>query len=88
MYSNCYCICSFNLEIKKIGQSSHNMYSNNLLNFQDSTIMLNAYTKKSENLSYAPRISRLIAKRRSRRRSHLTEGGEWKNIPLDCEEET
>ena len=31
----------------KIGPSSHNMYSNNILNFQESTTILNAHTKKS-----------------------------------------
>ena len=31
------------------------MYSNNILNFQESTTILNAHTKKPENLSYAPR---------------------------------
>ena len=33
------------------------MYSNNILNFQDSTTILNAHTKKAGNVSYAPRIS-------------------------------
>ena len=46
MYSNCCCSCSFKAEIIKIGQSSHNMYSNNILNFQESTTILNAHTKK------------------------------------------
>ena len=46
VYSNCCCRCSFEAEILKIGQSSHNMYSNNILNFQESTIILNACTKK------------------------------------------
>ena len=32
------------------------MYSNNLLNFQESTTILNACTKKSENLLKAPRL--------------------------------
>ncbi len=40
------CSCSFEPEIIKIGQSSHKMYSNNILNFQESTIILNACTKK------------------------------------------
>ena len=35
VYSNCSCSCSFEAEIIKIGQSSHKMYSNNILNFQD-----------------------------------------------------
>ena len=46
MYSNCCCRCSFEPEIIKIGQSSHKMYSNNIVNFQESTTILNAHTKK------------------------------------------
>ena len=46
MYSNCCCSCSFEPEIIKIGQSSHKMYSNNILNFQESTTIFNACTKK------------------------------------------
>ena len=46
MYSNCCCSCSFEPEIIKIGQSSYKMYSNNILNFQESTTILNAHTKK------------------------------------------
>ena len=57
MYSNCCCSCLFEPEIIKIGQSSHKMYSNNILNFEESTTILNAHTKKrSGNLLYAPRI--------------------------------
>ena len=40
VYSNCCCSCSFEAEIIKIGQSSYNMYSNNILNFQESTTIL------------------------------------------------
>ena len=47
VYSNCCCSCSFEAGIIKIGQSSHKMYSNNILNFQESTTILNACTKKS-----------------------------------------
>ena len=47
VYSNSCCSSSFKPEIKKIGQSSHKMYSNNILNFQESTTILNACTKKS-----------------------------------------
>ena len=47
VYSNCCCICSFEAEIIKIGQSSHKMYSNNIVNVQESTTILNAYIKKS-----------------------------------------
>ena len=50
VYSNCCCSCSFEPRIIKIGQSSHNMYSNNILNFQESKTILNACTKKSGNL--------------------------------------
>ena len=46
VYSNCCCNCSFEAEIIKIGQSSHKMYSNNIMNFQESTTILNACTKK------------------------------------------
>ena len=55
VYSNSCCSCSFKPEIIKIGQSIRNMYSNNIVNFQESTTILNAHTKKSGNLSYAPR---------------------------------
>ena len=56
MYSSCCCSCSFGPEIIKIGQSSHKMYSNNILNFQESMTILNACTKKSGNLLKAPCI--------------------------------
>ena len=46
VYSTCCCSCSFEAEIIKIGQSSHKMYSNNILNFQESMTILNAHTKK------------------------------------------
>ena len=44
VYSNCCSSCSF--EPKIIGQSSHKVDNNNLLNFQESTTILNACTKK------------------------------------------
>ena len=47
VYSNCYCSSSFKPEIIKIGQSSHKMYRKNIVNFQESTTILNACTKKS-----------------------------------------
>ena len=53
VYSNSCCSCSFEPEILKIGQSSHKMYSNNIVNFQESTTILNACTKNSLK---APRI--------------------------------
>ena len=46
VYSNSCCSCSFEAEIIKIVRSSHKMYSNNILNFQESTTILNACTKK------------------------------------------
>ena len=46
LYSNSCCGCSFEPEIIKIGQSSDKMYSNNILDFQESTPILNARTKK------------------------------------------
>ena len=48
VYSNCCCSCSFETEIIKIGQSPHKMYSNNIVNFQESTTILNACTKSLE----------------------------------------
>ena len=54
MYCNCCCSCSFEPEIIKSGLPSHKMYSNNILNFQESTTILNACTKKSGNLLNAP----------------------------------
>ena len=54
MYSNSCCSCSFKPEIIKVGQSSHKMYSNKMLNFQESTTILNACTKKSGNLLNVP----------------------------------
>ena len=56
VYSNCCCSCSFESEIIKIGLSSYMMYSNNILNVQESTIILNACTKKSGNLLKEPRM--------------------------------
>ena len=39
-------VAVFEPEIKKIGLSSHKMYNNNIPNFQESTTILNACTKK------------------------------------------
>ena len=55
VYSSSCCRFSLEPEIINIRQSSHKMYSNNILNFQETTTVLNANTKNSENLSYAPR---------------------------------
>ena len=46
MYSNSCCSCLFEPEITKISQSTHTIYSNNILIFQESTTILNAHTKK------------------------------------------
>ena len=56
VYSNSCCSCSFEPEIIKICQSSHEMYSNSILNFQESTTNLNACTKMSGNLLNATRM--------------------------------
>ena len=54
VYSKCFCSCSFESEVIKIGQSSHKMYKNNIVNFQESMTILNTCKKSLE--SYAPRI--------------------------------
>ena len=46
VYSNSCCRRSFEREIKKTGQSSHKMYSNNIVNFQESTTQY-AYNERS-----------------------------------------
>ena len=48
VYSKYCCSCSFEAEIIKIGQSSHKMYSINIVNFQEFRIIVNAWTKKSK----------------------------------------
>ena len=45
VYSNCCCSCLFEPEIIKIGQSSHKIYSNNIVNFQESRTILDICTK-------------------------------------------
>ena len=62
VYSNCCCRSSFKAEIIKIGQSSHEMYSNSIVNSQVSTTILNARIKRSGNLLNTPRrYLRIIA---------------------------
>ena len=58
VYSNCCCSCWFEPEITKVGQSSHKMYSNNIVNFRESSTILNSCPQKSGNLLMAPRIWR------------------------------
>ena len=60
VYSDSCCSYSVEPELIKIGQSSHKMYSNKILNFQESTTNLNACTKKSGNLLKAPRTFHYI----------------------------
>ena len=55
VYSNCCCSSSFEAKIIKIGLLSHKMYSNNILNCHESTTILNACEKMSENLLNTPR---------------------------------
>ena len=56
-YSNSCCSCSFEPEIIKVGQSSHKMYSNKILKFQESMTILNACTKKSLDTYWMHHIS-------------------------------
>ena len=46
VYSNYYSSCSLEPEIIEIVQSSDKMYSNNMVNFKESTTILNSCTKK------------------------------------------
>ena len=54
VYSNCCCSYLFEPEIIKIGQSSHKMYSNNILNFQESTTIYSPSLKRgtSEKINF------------------------------------
>ena len=54
VYLNSYCSCLFEPEIIKISQSSHKIYSNNLLNFQESMTISNTHTKKVWKLIVCP----------------------------------
>ena len=54
VYSSSICSSSVESEIIKICQSSHKIYSNNILNVQESTRILNTYAKKSGNLFHGP----------------------------------
>ena len=46
VYSNCCCSCSFEPEIIEISLSSHKMYGIDILDFQESTTILNVCKKK------------------------------------------
>ena len=56
VYSNSCSSCWFEPEIIKIGLSSYKKYSNNILNIQESTTILNTCKKKSGYLLKAPRL--------------------------------
>ena len=56
------CSCPFEAEMIKIGQLSHKMYSNNILNYQESTTILNAYTKKVWKLIVCTSYSKTVTK--------------------------
>ena len=58
VYSNCCCSGSFEAKIIKIGQSSHKIYSNKILNFQESTTILNA-CKKNRHTYWMYHVSRV-----------------------------
>ena len=60
VYSNCFCSCSFEAEIIKICRSSHKMYSNNILNCQESTTILNTCTKKNLETFPKPLVFQLL----------------------------
>ena len=60
VYSNSCCSCSFKPKIIKTGQSSHKMYSNNIVNFQESTTILNAHTKKGWKLICTSYLERKV----------------------------
>ena len=74
MYSNSWCSCPFEAEIIKIGQSSHKMYSNNIVNPQEFTTILNACTKMSGNLLNTPRI---YIERETERERERERAGKW-----------
>ena len=85
MYSNCFCRCSFRTEIIKIGQSSRKMYSNNILNFQESMTNLNARTKKSGNLLNSPRTSfPFILSAGAVEYTDCTSAEQYDPLPIEC----
>ena len=59
MYSSSRCSCWFEPEIIKLCESSDKMYSNNILNFQESATILNACTKKVRKLIECTRIYKI-----------------------------
>ena len=71
-FSNCYRSCSFESEIIKIGQSSHKMYSNTIVSFQESMTILNASTKKSRNLLKGRPIYKLVTLVEGKPKNHFS----------------
>ena len=69
VHSNYCCSCPFEPKIIKISLSSYKMYSNNILNVQGSTTILNSCTKKSWNLLKAPPTSMLAIAKPERKKS-------------------
>ena len=62
VYSNCCCSYWFEFEIIKMGQSSQKKYRNNILNFQESTTILNSWTKKVwKHIEFATYLTRVTA---------------------------
>ena len=57
VYSNCCCICWFEPEIIKICQLSHKMYSNKILNYQESTTISKVW-KLIEGTTYKLQLDR------------------------------
>ena len=77
VYSNCCSSCWFEPEIIKISQSSHKMYSNNILNFQESMTILNACTKSLETYwrHHVPHLSREVKKKKKKKNY-----GTWRSL--------
>ena len=91
VYSNWCCNCWFEPEIIKIGRSSQKMYSNNRVNFHESTTILNAHTKNVWKLivcpSYIYTFESMLQKQRERERERKKERKkERKRIVFICYE--
>ena len=89
VYSYSCCSSSFEAEIIKIGQSSHKMYSNNIVNFQESRTILNACTQKVwkliEGTRFVHNLSKFRAsniKRPSKRKWFHTKKKKDKNLTI------
>ena len=71
VFSDCCCRCSFEAEIIKIGRSSHKIYINNIVNFQGSTTILNAHTKKCLKIYRVPLLYTIAEKDEDSFKFHL-----------------